>query len=123
MTRRADRRRWAIIGVLAECGPLNAVAIAELLHRNGGAIYYDLMVLEDQGRIVGEWEKPGCTEVFHDPALTGGQPFRPRRRLYRLATDDERRAHGDRRRALEAAKQAGRARPLRVVPQPHGGAA
>lgn len=89
MTRRAERRRWAIVGVLAERGPSTAPAIAEALYRNAGAIYYDLMVLEeDEARVVSYWggTVPG-TEL--------------RRRMYRLSTDDERGAHRRRRSLTE----------------------
>lgn len=109
MTRRADRRRFAILGVLAEHGPSTGIDLCLTLHLPSGTIYPDLAALESDGRIVGEW---GQVDALG-----------PRRRLYRLATDEERRAHRRRREELEAAKRAGRTRPLRVVPQPHGGVA
>lgn len=108
MSRRAERRRFAIVGVLAEYGPSTGFGLCLILHRPSGTIYPDLAALEDQGRIVGEW--------LLTPA---GQP---RRRLYRLATDGERRAHRSRREQLETATQGTRT-PLRIVPRPAGGAA
>lgn len=74
--KRAVRRRYAILGVLHDIGPANATAIADKLARNGGAIYADLAWMERECLIVSEWE------VRDDD--------RPRRRLYRIATDDER---------------------------------
>lgn len=74
--KRAVRRRYAILGVLVDIGPANAIAIADKLARNGGAIYADLAWMEAQGLIISEWERPA--------------DGRPRRRLYRIATDDER---------------------------------
>lgn len=104
MTRRADRRRFAIVGVLAEHGPTSGFDLCLILHRPSGTIYPDLAALEHEGRIVADW-----TEV---------DVLGPRRRLYRLSTDDERHGHRRRREQLEAAKQVGRTRPLRVVPKP-----
>lgn len=74
--RHAERRRYAILGALAEHGPTGALELCRLLRRPSGTIYPDLAALESDRRIVGEW-------------LTG--PW-PRRRLYRLPTDDERAA-------------------------------
>lgn len=76
--RRAIRRRYAILGVLAENGPTSGIDLCWLLHRSSGTIYPDLAALEADGRVVGEW---------HD--VRDGYP---RWRLYRLPTDDERRA-------------------------------
>lgn len=76
---RTVRRRYAILGVLAEWGALNATTLCTLLHHPCATLYADLAALEGDGRIVGEW-------VVYAPA---GQP---RRRLYRLPTDDERAA-------------------------------
>lgn len=123
MTRRTDRRRYAILGVLAERGPSTGLDLCLILHRPSGAIYPDLAALEDQGRIVGEWEKPNFSTPFFAPALRDERGPRPRRRLYRLATDDERRAHRARREQLEAARRAGRTRPLQIVPKPALGGA
>jgi len=110
MTRQGDRRRFAIVGVLAERGPSTAISLCHALHRGPGTIYPDLVALEQQGRVVSYWGDavPG-TEL--------------RRRMYRLATDDERRDHQRRREQLEAAKRAPAKPPLRVVPKPCGGAA
>jgi DNA-binding PadR family transcriptional regulator len=111
VTRRGDRRCFAIVGVLAERGPSTGIDLCTALHRGPGTIYPDLMGLEQQGRVVGYW---GDT-------MPGTQL---RRRLYRLATDDERRDHRRRQEQLKAAKQAARIPPLRVVPKPAiGGAA
>jgi len=110
MTRQGDRRRFAIVGVLAEQGPSAAISLCHVLHRGPGTIYPDLVALEQQGRVVSYWGHvvPG-TEL--------------RRRMYRLANDDERRDHQRRREQLEAAKRAPAKPPLRVVPKPCGGAA
>lgn len=70
--RRAVRRRYAILGVLGEIGPATATAIADRLARNGGAIYADLVWMEQGGLITAEWEQRG--------------DGRPRRRLYRPST-------------------------------------
>ena len=75
--RRAERRRYAILGALTEHGPTPALDLGKRLRRPAGTIYPDLAALESDRRIVGEW-LPG--------------PW-PRRRLYRLPTDDERAAH------------------------------
>lgn len=74
MTRRAARRRYAILGALAEHGPATATQLCQLLHRASGTLYPDLAVLEGEGRVVGKW-------------TTGPHP---RRRLYRLPTPQER---------------------------------
>jgi hypothetical protein len=74
--RRAERRRYAILGALAEHGPTGALELCRLLRRPAGTLYPDLSALEADRRVVGEW-------------LTG--PW-PRRRLYRLPTVDERAA-------------------------------
>lgn len=111
MTRRANRRRERIVELLRRHGSLPATAIAELLHRNVWATYNDLEVLEKlEGRIVGYWSEP-----------TPGSTLR--RRLWRLATDDERRSQRRRLEQLDAARQAGRTRPLRIVPTPALGGA
>ena len=111
--KRAVRRRYAILGVLVDIGPANATAIADKLARNGGAIYADLAWMESEGLIVGEWERAADD--------------RPRRRLYRIATDDER---GRRRRIRREVDQeiadrvAARTPPWRRIPilRPGGGA-
>lgn len=110
MNRRTARRRERIVDILREHGPLPATAIARLVSRFTTAVYDDLAVLEHQGRIVGYWNN-----------LIPGSNLR--RRMWRLATDDERRSHRRRLEQLEAAARAGRTRPLRVVPRPGGGAA
>jgi len=111
MTRQGDRRRFAIVGVLAEEGPSTAISLCHALHRGPGTIYPDLVALEQQGRVVSYW------------AAGTGTGTGTRRRLWRLATDDERRDHQRRREQLEAAKRAPAKPPLRVVPKPCGGAA
>jgi DeoR/GlpR family transcriptional regulator of sugar metabolism len=110
MTRRVDRRRERIVDILREHGPLPASAIARLVSRFTVVVYDDLAALEHEGRIVGYWGDaiPGSTL---------------RRRMWRLATDDEQRDHRRRLEQVEAAKPAGRTRPLRAVPKPCGGAA
>lgn len=92
MTKRADRRRYAIVGALAERGPSTGIDLCIALYRGLGTIYPDLVVLENDGRIVSEWAAP----------LT---PLSPPRRLYRLPTDDERRAHRKRAHALKLATE------------------
>lgn len=55
MKRRAVRRQYAILGVLARLGPLTQTSIALELHRGLGTLYPDLAVLEHNGWIVSEW--------------------------------------------------------------------
>lgn len=76
LRRRAERRRRGILLDLAEHGPTFTLDLCKRLGRGAGSIYPDLGVLERQGRIVGEWEHR--------------DDDRPRRRMYRLASDDER---------------------------------
>lgn len=126
MTRRGDRRRFAIIGVLAERGRMSSPDLCQTLHLPARTMWFDLSALEADGRIIGEWEEPGPTELFYDPAQAPGLPPPRRRRLYRLTATDER----DRRRRLrrevdqEIADRTAAARPprrrLRLLP---GGAA
>jgi len=112
MTRRGDRRRFGIVGVLAEHGPCTAIDLCQALHRGPGTIYPDLVTLEQrEGRVVSYWGAtvPG-TEL--------------RRRMYRLANSDERAEHHRRRKELlEAARQAPALPPLRIVPKPAIGGA
>lgn len=51
MTKRADRRRYAILGVLAEEGPCGVSVLERRLRREPGTLYPDLAVLEHFGRI------------------------------------------------------------------------
>lgn len=111
MKRRAEHRRERIVKLLRRHGSLPATAIAELLHRNVWTTYNDLTVMEEvEGRIVGYWSEPVPGSTL-------------RRRLWRLATNDERRAQRRRQEQLEVATQAGRIRPLRIVPSPAIGGA
>jgi hypothetical protein len=90
--RRAARRRYAIVGALAEHGRMSGLGLCLTLHLPSGTIWPDLAALEGDGRIVGEWVAPLA-------------PLLPPRRLYRLPTDDERRAHRKRARALKLAAE------------------
>lgn len=105
----AANRRWAILGVLAERGPSTGLDLCLTLHLPSFAIWPQVTVLENEGRIVGEWTTTG--------------PFKRRVRLFRLPTDDERREHQRLREQLEAAKRADAKPRLHVVPRPCGGAA
>lgn len=95
MKRRAIRkaqRHYAILGYLAEHGPCTADEIAKELGLELGGLVVDLSVEKTVWRrVAAEWEKPSCVELFYDRKVAGWVP-RPRRRLYRLATADERKA-------------------------------
>ena len=78
MTRRAIRRRYAILGALHEHGPQLADELAKVLRCGHGTLYPDLAVLECDGLIVGD-------QV--------AQPYgRPDRRRYRVTSAEERAA-------------------------------
>lgn len=51
MSRRANRRRYAILGALAEEGPCGVSVLERRLRRAPGTLYPDLAVLERAGRI------------------------------------------------------------------------
>lgn len=68
-SKRAVRRRYAILGVLAETGPTNALTICRMLRRGPGTVYPDLAWMEDHGLVAADWEERA--------------DGRPRRRLYR----------------------------------------
>lgn len=68
-SRRVVRRRYSILGVLAERGPSTGIEICYVLRRATGTIYPDLAWMEGYGLIASEW---------------ADEPH-PRRRLYRLA--------------------------------------
>lgn len=57
MSRRATKRRWAILGVLHEHGRLYAADIAQLVHRSNGLTRRDLAVLAELGRVVAERDR------------------------------------------------------------------
>lgn len=79
MSRRVDRRHFAILGVLAERGRVLSDVVSNELRRNHVGVVNDLVWLEIQGRVVGDRVEPG------------GEA---RRRFYRLATDAERWTRG-----------------------------
>lgn len=76
MTRRSERRQYAILGALHEHGPLFELDLCNLLYRWPGTLYPDLASLEGDGLVVGEWQ-PHVAD-------------KPRRRRYRVTTDAER---------------------------------
>lgn len=76
MSRRAHRRRYAILGLLHEFGPQTASELCALLRVGNGTIYPDLVGLEADGLIAAEWVR------------TGGD--RPGRRRYGVTTPEQR---------------------------------
>lgn len=101
MTRRALRRRYAILGALHEHGPQYEDGLCTLLRAASGTLYADLGALERDYLIVGEEGAPTVAQ--------------PSRRLYRLANADERDRGWRARRTVEdelAARRAGRRAPL-----------
>lgn len=76
MSARADRRRFAILGVLHEHGSLYASDIAQLVHHRVDA---DLAALQTLGKVVTEWNQA---------------PEGQRRPVWRIATPAERNRPG-----------------------------
>lgn len=68
--RQANRRQWAIYGVLARNGPLTQTSICLELDCSLGTLYPDLATIERKGLITGIWAE--------EPA--------PRHRLWRAET-------------------------------------
>lgn len=75
-SKRAVRRRYAILGVLALDGPSYALDLCKALRRGPGTIYPDLSWMEIHGLVAADW--------------VNQSEGRPRRRRYRLTTPAER---------------------------------
>lgn len=86
MSRRAERRRSAILGALWEYGAQTESGICARLRYGVGTLHVDLVWLEHNRLVVSEWEPEG----FAGLVLTDAGQLRPRRRLYRLPNDAER---------------------------------
>lgn len=78
--RRAERRRYAILGALAEHGPQRTRDVAKCLRIGLVETGNQLLLLEKQGRVVSE--------------LTLAPPGEPLPRFYRLPHEWERRQDG-----------------------------
>ena len=55
MTRRADRRRYAIAGTLAEHAPLTIADVGQILRYPSMLTVLDLDLMEERGRVVSSW--------------------------------------------------------------------
>lgn len=75
MNRRTIRRRYAILGVLAQYGPSSATEVALRLRYQPGSLYPDLVAMEGERLVDSEW-----AENFGEM---------PRHRLYRVAKNDQ----------------------------------
>lgn len=76
---------YSILGALHEHGPQYVIDLCQILRCGPGTVYPELTHLENDGLVVGDWESRGDD--------------RPRRRIYRLTTAEERSNHRRRQRA------------------------
>ena len=91
MTRRADRRRLAILGAIVEGGPQTQHQLGGRVVRHGLLLYADLVALSGAGRVIGEW-----VQLAGNPS----QKF-----IYRLPDPDERCLWLEQARALRTSEE------------------